>query len=74
MSAAPTITENRGPEGWREIAIRLADGKLVAVVTRPITGANWFLHRLDGDRHEQRRFKTRKAAIERAVAPHIFVR
>lgn len=63
MSAAFRIRETRGPEGWREVAINDAAGNLLAVITRPVSGAKWFLHR-SGKTHGQREaFKTRKAAV-----------
>lgn len=70
MSAAPRIRETRGADGWREIAINGEDGELLAVVTRPLTGAPWFLHR--GGREwkgwsQCGHFTTRKAAIAAAT-------
>lgn len=67
MSAAPRIRETRGADGWREIAINGEDGELLAVVTRPLTGAPWFLHRAGRSHYQRERFTTRKAAIAAAT-------
>lgn len=67
MSGA-TIRETRGADGWREIAINGEGGDLIAVVTRPCSGAKWFLHRAGKSHCQRERFATRKAAIEAATA------
>jgi hypothetical protein len=59
------ITETKGAEGWREIGIYGDNAKLVAVISRPVTGADWFLHWADSFAKD--RFKTKKAAIEAAT-------
>lgn len=56
-----THSVTRGPEGWREVPVR-KDGELIAVVTRPISGAKWFLHRL-GTGARAEKFPTLKAAL-----------
>lgn len=63
MSAGFTTREERGPDGWREIAVNDNCGELVAVITRPMTGAKWFLHRSGRYWHQRERFTTKKAAI-----------
>jgi hypothetical protein len=65
MSADFTTRETRGPDGWREIGVNNSTGELVAVVTRPMSGADWFVVWLG--RHGKGRFKTRKAALAAAV-------
>jgi hypothetical protein len=58
--------EERAAGGWREISIR-DRGRVVAVVTRPCSGAKWFLQwtgRLDTRGVP---FPTRKAALAAAM-------
>ncbi len=62
-----SVSEDRGSDGWREIAIRRDGGELVAVITRPCNGAKWFLHRAGAYHAARERFATRKAAIEAAT-------
>ena len=53
------------PRGWAEIPVK-KDGALVAVITRPCAGADWFVHFAGWKKRE--RFRTRKAALARAEA------
>jgi len=54
-------------QGAVDVALKTADGELVAVVTRPCAGAKWFLHRA-GTFARVERFSTCKAAIAAAEA------
>jgi hypothetical protein len=65
MSPAFSISDQKLGADGREIGVRGADGALVAVITRPCAGADWFLYRFG--QYGRERFKTRKAAIEAAT-------
>ena len=60
--SAVSITERRLGGGAVEIGIR-RNGELVAVITHPCAGADWFIYPHKTDRE---RFKTKREAIERA--------
>lgn len=62
MSAPLRLAETRKEGGWAEIGAYAADGSLRAVVTHPMTGADWFVY-WSGSQPRSR-FKTRKAALE----------
>ena len=59
------IRETRDRDGWREIALTDDVGDLVAVVTRPVKGAKWRLHRF-GTPGNGVPYPPRKAAIAAA--------
>jgi hypothetical protein len=58
------ITRHDGPAGWAEIGFYRGH-RILAVLTRPITGARWTLYPADNTR---RRFTTFKAAMAAARA------
>jgi hypothetical protein len=66
MRAAFALSEQKLGDDGREIGLRNAAGDLVAVITRPCAGADWFLYRFG--RYGKERFKTRKAALAAVAA------
>jgi hypothetical protein len=64
----PRVTETRGADGWREIAIHSAqDNTLIAVITRPCSGAKWRLHRANSTTNRGTPYPTCKAAMDAAL-------
>lgn len=56
--------QNNKETGWCEMGV-YDDDKLVAVITRPIKGASWFM--IPGEPFAPRqRFRSRKAALKAA--------
>lgn len=56
-----TAKEEKLGGGAVEIGIRSADGALVAVITHPCAGADWFAHY--ASHYGRKRYRTRKAAL-----------
>lgn len=59
--SAVTAMENKLGGAAVEIAIKADDGRLIAVISHPCAGADWFTYH--AYRHGRDRHKTRKAAL-----------
>lgn len=61
MSAVSVQPTRHLGDGASETLVRNSAGEPIAVITHPMAGADWFLHRWGS--YKQERFKTKKAAI-----------